>query len=55
MIIRQSKLDKMTVSKSLKKLVTQGLVKRVEERDSNYFSAIKKTDRHLLLNQKCES
>lgn len=31
-IVQWSKLDKMTVSKSLKKLVTQGLVHRVEHK-----------------------
>lgn len=30
LIARSTKLDKMTVSKSLKKLVTQGLIKRLE-------------------------
>jgi DNA-binding MarR family transcriptional regulator len=35
LIARQSKLDKMTVSKSLKKLAAQGLIKRVEhEKDT---------------------
>lgn len=30
LLIQQSKLDKMTVSKSLKKLVAQGYIKRIE-------------------------
>lgn len=35
LIIRQSKLDKMTVSKSLKKLVAEGYIKRAEhEKDT---------------------
>lgn len=33
LIIRQSKLDKMTVSKSVKKLVMEGYVKRVEHKE----------------------
>ncbi len=32
LIIQQSKLDKMTVSKSLKKLVIEGYIKRVEHK-----------------------
>jgi len=32
LIARQSKLDKMTVSKSLKKLVAQGLIERTEHK-----------------------
>jgi len=40
MIIRQSKLDKMTVSKSLKKLVSVGLVKRMEDKSDTRAKAV---------------
>ena len=48
LIVRQSKLDKMTVSKSLKKLVSLGLIKREEhEKDTRaksvYLTAKGKT------------
>lgn len=33
LLIRQSKLDKMTVSKSLKKLVAEGYIKRMEHKE----------------------
>ncbi len=40
MIIKQSKLDKMTVSKSLKKLVSDELVKRTEDKSDSRAKAV---------------
>ncbi|MEO8402545.1 MAG: MarR family winged helix-turn-helix transcriptional regulator [Gammaproteobacteria bacterium] len=40
LIIRQSKLDKMTVSKSFKKLVTEGYVKRMEHKEDTRAKAV---------------
>lgn len=40
LIVRSTKLDKMTVSKSLKKLVTQGLIKRVEHKDDTRAKSV---------------
>ena len=40
LIIRQSKLDKMTVSKSLKKLVAQGYVKREEHQQDTRAKSV---------------
>ncbi len=40
LIIRQSKLDKMTVSKSLKKLVAQGYVKRTEHKEDTRAKSV---------------
>ena len=40
LIIRQSKLDKMTVSKSFKKLVIEGYVKRMEHKEDTRVKAV---------------
>ena len=40
LIIRQSKLDKMTVSKSLKKLVAEGYVKRMEHKEDTRAKSV---------------
>jgi MarR family transcriptional regulator, organic hydroperoxide resistance regulator len=40
LIIRQSKLDKMTVSKSLKKLVAEGYVKRTEHKEDTRAKSV---------------
>jgi DNA-binding MarR family transcriptional regulator len=40
LIIRQSKLDKMTVSKALKKLVTEGYVKRIEHKEDTRAKSV---------------
>lgn len=40
LIIRQSKLDKMTVSKALKKLVTEGYVKRLEQKNDTRAKSV---------------
>src|SRR5690242_20662094 len=40
LIIRQSKLDKMTVSKALKKLVGDGCVKRIEHKDDTRAKSV---------------
>jgi len=40
LIIRQSKLDKMTVSKSFKKLVIEGYVKRIEHKHDTRAKAV---------------
>lgn len=40
LIIRQSKLDKMTVSKSLRKLVMEGYVKRMEHTEDTRAKAV---------------
>jgi len=40
LIIRQSKLDKMTVSKSFKKLVSHGYVKRMEHKEDTRAKSI---------------
>jgi DNA-binding MarR family transcriptional regulator len=43
LIIRQSKLDKMTVSKSLKKLVAEGFVKRMEHAEDTRAKSVQLT------------
>ncbi len=43
LIIRQSKLDKMTVSKSLKKLVAQGYIKRMEHKQDTRAKSVSLT------------
>lgn len=43
LIIRQSKLDKMTVSKALQKLVTEGHVKRVEHAEDTRAKSVNLT------------
>lgn len=40
LIVRSTKLDKMTVSKSLKKLVTLGLIKRTEHKDDTRAKSV---------------
>ena len=40
LIIRQSKLDKMTVSKALKKLVSEGYVKRMEHKEDTRAKSV---------------
>ncbi len=40
LIVRSTKLDKMTVSKSLKKLVAQGFIKRVEHKDDTRAKSV---------------
>lgn len=40
LIVRSTKLDKMTVSKSLKKLVTQDLIKRAEHKDDTRAKSV---------------
>lgn len=40
LIIRQSKLDKMTVSKSFKKLAMEGYVKRIEHKEDTRAKAV---------------
>jgi DNA-binding MarR family transcriptional regulator len=40
LIIRQSKLDKMTVSKALKKLVMEGYVKRIEHKEDTRAKSV---------------
>lgn len=43
LIVRSTKLDKMTVSKSLKKMVTQGLIKRAEHKDDTRAKSVRLT------------
>ena len=52
MIVNLSKLDKMTVSKALKKLVAEGLVKRVEDPVDTRAKALSLTGKGLKLIQK---
>lgn len=40
LIVRSTKLDKMTVSKSLKKLVAQGLIKRSEHKEDTRAKSV---------------
>lgn len=40
LIVRSTKLEKMTVSKSLKKLVTLGLIKRTEHKDDTRAKSV---------------
>lgn len=40
LIVRSTKLDKMTVSKSLKKLVMQGLIKRAEHKNDTRAKSV---------------
>lgn len=40
LIVRSTKLDKMTVSKSLKKLVAQGFIKRTEHKDDTRAKSV---------------
>ncbi len=44
LIVNWSKLDKMTVSKSLKKLVTMGLVNRIEHETDTRAKSVSLTD-----------
>ncbi len=43
LIVRSTKLDKMTVSKSLKKLVALGLIKRAEHKDDTRAKSVQLT------------
>jgi DNA-binding MarR family transcriptional regulator len=43
LIVRSTKLDKMTVSKSLKKLVTEGLIKRMEHKSDTRAKSVQLT------------
>lgn len=47
LIIRQSKLDKMTVSQSLKKLVIDGYVKRIEHREDTRAKSVTLTSKGM--------
>ena len=49
LIIRQSKLDKMTVSQSLKKLVIDGYIKRIEHREDTRAKSVTLTNRGMSL------
>jgi DNA-binding MarR family transcriptional regulator len=49
LIIRQSKLDKMTVSKALKKLVIEGYVKRMEHKEDTRAKAAYLTKKGVAL------
>ncbi len=51
-IADQSKLDKMTVSKSLKSLASQGLVRRSEHEDDSRANAVTLTDKGRRIAQK---
>jgi MarR family transcriptional regulator, organic hydroperoxide resistance regulator len=51
-IINMSKLDKMTVSKSLKKLVAMGLVKRHENTDDARAKSVQLTKQGAILAKK---
>jgi DNA-binding MarR family transcriptional regulator len=52
LIIEQSKLDKMTVSKSLKKLASQGLIKRAEHKTDSRAKIVNLTKKGKNLVQK---
>jgi DNA-binding MarR family transcriptional regulator len=43
LIVRSTKLDKMTVSKSLKKLVAQGFIKRAEHKEDTRAKSVQLT------------
>jgi MarR family transcriptional regulator, organic hydroperoxide resistance regulator len=45
LIIRQSKFDKMTVSKALKKLVAEGYIKRIEHKEDTRAKSVLLTKR----------
>ena len=45
LIANQTKLDKMTISKSLKKLVTMGLVNRIEHKSDTRAKNVSLTDK----------
>lgn len=45
LIVRQSKLDKMTVSKSLKKLASMGLIKRAEHEKDTRAKSVHLTEK----------
>jgi DNA-binding MarR family transcriptional regulator len=49
LIIRQSKLDKMTVSQSLKKLVIDGYVKRIEHEEDTRAKSVILTNKGMAL------
>lgn len=52
LIVRSTKLDKMTVSKSLKKLVTQGFIKRAEHKDDTRAKSVNLTEKGKTLSSK---
>lgn len=52
LIIRQSKLDKMTVSKSLKKLVAEGYIKRLEHPEDTRAKSVHLTKKGQTLAEK---
>lgn len=52
LIIRQSKLDKMTVSKSLKKLVAEGYLKRMEHQQDTRAKSVHLTKKGKTLASK---
>lgn len=52
LIARQSKLDKMTVSKSLKKLAAQGLVKRAEHGEDTRAKSVRLTPKGKAITSK---
>lgn len=49
LIIRQSKLDKMTVSQSLKKLVTDDYIKRIEHKEDTRAKSVTLTNKGMEL------
>lgn len=52
LIVRSTKLDKMTVSKSLKKLVTQSLIKRAECKDDTRAKSVHLTTKGRVMASK---
>lgn len=51
-IVQQSKLDKMTVSKSLKKLVSDGIIKRLENQEDTRSKSVHLTKKGKALASK---
>ncbi|MDO8953938.1 MAG: MarR family winged helix-turn-helix transcriptional regulator [Gammaproteobacteria bacterium] len=49
LMVRQTKLDKMTVSKSLKKMAVQGLIARVEHEYDTRAKSVRLTDKGKIL------
>lgn len=52
LIVQQSKLDKMTVSKSLKKLVSDGIIKRLENQEDTRSKSVHLTKKGKALSSK---
>jgi DNA-binding MarR family transcriptional regulator len=52
LIARSTKLDKMTVSKSLKKLTAQGLIKRTEHKDDTRAKSVHLTTKGKTMTSK---